>query len=178
MLGEFLSPRWECIEGTAEILGTAHTLGNLSWHERSLLIDGRAVQLAVPEPIFIESGDIVRVVGVAASSGVLEALAYTNRSKGVSGKQRGAWGEFVAAVALVAVAVVSIELTMRQLALSLSRLSAATLIACSVGIGLVVIVLIALVLVTARRAWLRQSAVGNALGPVRQVCATDSNRRA
>lgn len=164
MLAEFLNPTWERREGSAEILGTAHTIGGPSWHERTMLIDGRAVHLTVPEPIFIETGDFVCVVGVAASSGVLEAIAYSNRSKGVSGRWRGDWAEFGAALAALLIAIGSIGVALLQLS-SFSRLSTLTLVGGSIifGLSILVLVLFALVLVTARRSWYRHFAVSGAI---------------
>lgn len=165
MLADFLSPKWESIEGTAEVLGTAHTIGGPNWHERTLLINRRAVHLTVAEPIFIESGDYICVVGVTATSGVLEAIAYSNRSKGVSGKVGVDWGEFGAALAALLVALGGIGMAVLQLFSSLSRLSSLTLVRGSIIVGLVTLVLtlLALVMITARRSWYRHSAVKGAI---------------
>jgi len=48
-------------------------------------LSGKPVALRVSGPIFIEDGETVRVVGRHNSNGVFEALAYYNRSSGVSG---------------------------------------------------------------------------------------------
>jgi hypothetical protein len=49
------------------------------------MADSAPVQLRVSGPVFIDNGETVRVVGIHNGQGVFEALAYHNRSSGVSG---------------------------------------------------------------------------------------------
>jgi hypothetical protein len=53
-------------------------------------LSGTPVYLQLDDPIFIENGETVRVVGRQNENGVFEALAYNNRSSGVSGNAGGA----------------------------------------------------------------------------------------
>jgi hypothetical protein len=59
-----------------------------SWgtsYECLFRLSGTPVVLRLSNPIFIENGETVRIVGRHNQNGVFEALAYHNRSSGASG---------------------------------------------------------------------------------------------
>jgi len=50
-------------------------------------LSGKPVLLRLNDPIFIKDGESIRVIGEYNGDGVFEAVAYCNRSAGVTGKK-------------------------------------------------------------------------------------------
>jgi len=51
-------------------------------------LSGKPVLLRLNDPIFIKDGETIRVIGEYNGDGVFEAVAYYNRSAGVTGKEK------------------------------------------------------------------------------------------
>jgi len=69
----------------ATIISSDGVWGNLHLYECFFRLSGTPVALRVTDPIFIEDGETVRVVGIHNGNGVFDAVAYHNRTFGASG---------------------------------------------------------------------------------------------
>jgi hypothetical protein len=69
----------------ATIISINGAWGNSHLYECFFRLSGAPVALRVTDPIFIEDGETVRVVGIHNGNGVFDAVAYHNRTSGASG---------------------------------------------------------------------------------------------
>jgi hypothetical protein len=88
---------FKSIEGIASDVRQAHTTvtvnGRIEGNSYECLfrVSGAPVALRVSNPIFIEDGETVRVVGIHNGNGVFDAVAYYNRSSRASGMSASVW---------------------------------------------------------------------------------------
>jgi|SRR5215510_947640 len=90
---------YDVIEGTASDTRLTKTnqfsaylyyqyyLGPTVIYECLFRLSGKPVLLRLNDPIFIKDGETIRVIGEYNGDGVFEAVAYYNRSAGVTGKE-------------------------------------------------------------------------------------------
>src|SRR5262245_58399559 len=69
----------------ATIISSDRAWGNSHLYECFFRLSGTPVALRVSDPIFIDDGETVRVVGIHNENRVFDAVAYHNRTSGVSG---------------------------------------------------------------------------------------------
>src|SRR5262245_35771428 len=90
------SQYYDVIEGTAsdtrltkDIKFSAYQqyLDSTDVYECLFRLSGKPVLLRLNDPIFIKDGETIRVIGEYNGDGVFEAVAYYNRSAGVTGKE-------------------------------------------------------------------------------------------